>query len=470
MFANPVVSSDDPQVLYDTFTTFTENLIPANYTVLDGVSYVSHQLLDVKSSNPLVECAGLDTLPSINSIVSVLSDAMAVSSISTSSGKLIECASGKSFKVTWNGVNFGLCFSGSSGFTMHGNDVDVVVEYEKEKVIINAPRTEEKCAKSVFSSAVTSIGKSLLTGEPFSAQDARKLEAAFGFEFTLAETICGCKSTPRPCVFLHGLAAFKEEKGNLNVDPYWGNLANHAPCCSSMQYVRLETMNTSWTDTKQQHKVCDHLLAVNKNNQNSTISGTIIVTHSMGGLLVAAALASRKCHVDSSTSWVAIASPMRGSMSSDYFQESCKDNTNFVMEALIDYAGLCPGGDGIRSLAYEEEKYSSKKLDALYVAAQKAYRSHVTAAMCSNGNTGLRSNRQAIYWVLGRTMNHKSSKNDGIVEFYSCAGGFPESKFGETYHDRFYVTKLNHADAAFRNGDALLNTEKMPLKWFECLL
>ncbi|KAG7381337.1 hypothetical protein PHYPSEUDO_006182 [Phytophthora pseudosyringae] len=139
-------------------------------------------------------------------------------------------------------------------------------------------------------------------------------------------------------------------------------------------------------------------------------------------------------------------------MASDYFQESCKDDTNFVMEAFVGQTGLCPADNGIRSLAYEGGKYSSKKLDALI------------------GYSGLPSNRQAVYRVLGSNVNHKSPKNDGMVEFSSCAGGFPESKFGNTYHDRFYATKLNHADAAFRNGDALVSTAKMPVKWFECLL
>ncbi|KAG7381336.1 hypothetical protein PHYPSEUDO_006181 [Phytophthora pseudosyringae] len=105
---------------------------------------------------------------------------------------------------------------------MYGNDLDIVVEYEKEKVNIEAPAVEEKCATTTSSNPVTSFGKSLLTGEPISSQDARKLEAAFDFELTLDEQICGCKSMPRPCVFLHGLVILKEEEDNLDVDPYWG--------------------------------------------------------------------------------------------------------------------------------------------------------------------------------------------------------------------------------------------------------
>ncbi|ETL49109.1 hypothetical protein L914_01370, partial [Phytophthora nicotianae] len=48
--------------------------------------------------------------------------------------------------------------------------------------------------------------------------------------------------------------------------------------------------------------------------------------------------------------------------------------------------------------------------------------------------------------------------------------GIPESKFGNTYRDRFYRTKLNHFDVEFGSDDALMDESKMPVKWFECLL
>jgi len=65
---------------------------------------------------------------------------------------------------------------------------------------------------------------------------------------------------------------------------------------------------------------------------------------------------------------------------------------------------------------------------------------------------------------------HTSKRNDGMVEFESCAAGFPEAKFGDSYRDRFYRTKLNHVDMEFISGDAMLDEAKMPVKWFECLL
>ncbi|KAE9079758.1 hypothetical protein PF007_g23316 [Phytophthora fragariae] len=237
---------------------------------------------------------------------------------------------------------------------MYGNDMDIAVEYVKTHENISAPKFEKlesaNCEKVASPSSVTSIGRSLLTGESISPHDARQLRAAsFTFDFVLGDDddSCSCKSTPRPCIFVHGLGIKKEEPENLDAFPtkYWGNLTDHAPCCSSMKYAMLNTVNNSWTDDKQQQKVCDRVLAVSETSQGTTVSDTIIITHSMGGLLVAGAIAAGKCSLDSSVSWVGLSAPMRGSMASNYFQDSCKNETNFVAEDLVAKTGYCPADD-----------------------------------------------------------------------------------------------------------------------------
>ncbi|GMF61721.1 unnamed protein product [Phytophthora fragariaefolia] len=481
VLANPIVFAHnaDLRVMYDTFATFTEDSSLYNYTVVDGRSYVAKTSLNDSASGPLVECEDTEVQLPINSIVAALNKAVPVSSIYSKARGAIQCSSENAFKVLVNGIDFGLCFSGPSGFTMYGNDMDITVAYEGEQKTILIPtlggRAPANCVKVATPSSMTSIGRALLAGESISPHNTRDLRAAsltFDFVFGDDDDVCSCKSTPRPCIFVHGLGISKEEPENVDVFPtkYWGNLTGHAPCCSSIQYSVLNTINNSWTDDAQQQKVCDRLLAVSETSHDTTISDTIIVTHSMGGLLLAGAIATGKCNLDSSVSWVGLSAPMRGSMASNYFQDSCKNETNFIAEDLVTKTGFCPADDGIMSLAYEGERYSSPELDSAYVAAQKIYQRDVTALMCSNGYSGLRSKRQWWYWTLGTVVPHKSFKNDGMVEFQSCAGGLPTENFGNSYEDTFYVTKLNHADTAFRNGDAILNKAKMPIKWFECLL
>ncbi|EEY66604.1 uncharacterized protein PITG_16676 [Phytophthora infestans T30-4] len=475
VLANPVVSATGDavdSVLYDTFASLTEDSTQYNYTVIDGSAYISHSPLD-SDTNAVVDCDDSDVVSSINSIISALNNATPVSRISSSSG-VIDCPSGNTFRVSVNGIDLGLCYSESSGFKLYGDDMEIAVEFLKTHEQINKPKFDEKeCAKVALPVLVTSVGKFLLTGGTI-PHDARRLKAMlFNLDLSLKDEPCTCKSTPRPCIFIHGLGIKTEEPENLDVFPtkYWGNLTDHAPCCSSMKYAMLDTVNNSWTDGEQQQKVCDRALAVNQQpSQDSAITDTIIITHSMGNLMLAGAIATGKCSLAASSTWVGLSGPMRGSMASNYFQDSCKNETNFLVENLVAKTGYCPAVDGIDSLAYEGDSYSNPEQDAAYVEAQKAYRSNVKAVMCSNGFSGLRSDRQWWYWMLGTVVSHHSFKNDGLVEFDSCAGGFPTSDFGNSYEDKFYVTKLNHADTAFRNGDGLLSKAKMPVKWFECLL
>ncbi|ETK95761.1 hypothetical protein F441_01396 [Phytophthora nicotianae CJ01A1] len=470
VLANPIVSSDNSSVFYNSFTSFEEDGMLYNYSLVDGVAYVSHSFMD-DSENPQVQCMDTNILPPVNAIVAALSDAEAVSTILTSKGKAISCLSGNSFKTSVHGIEFGLCFSGSSGFTMYGSDMDIKVEYVENHTPILAPNVDKSaeihCEKVASPTTVTSLGKSFLTGEQISA-DTRNLKAAFDL-FSMDDT-CSCKSEPRPCVFIHGLGVLVEEEENLDTYDYWGNMTGHTPCCSTTKYAVLNTVNNSWTDHIQQQKVCDHILAVSETSKGTKVSDTIIVSHSMGGLMVAGAIANGLCSLDKSTTWVSTGSPITGSMASDYFQESCKDQTNVFMERFVETTGFCPADDGIKSLAYIHEGYSNPVLDVAYEAAQKAYRENVYALMCSNSYSGILSSYQVGFWVLGSVVSHKSRKNDGMVEFHSCAGGFPASKFGNDYRDRFYASKLNHYDVAFKGGDALLDKTKMPVKWFECLL
>lgn len=131
ILVSPVVSSDGSRI---TFATFTEDTEAYNCTLLDDAYYVS-------PATVLLKCADLDTLLSVNTIVSGLSEAVAVTSISTNSGNRIEGSSGDLFKITVNETNFALCFSSSPGFAMYGNGMGIAVRYDSNRVEIELPTT-----------------------------------------------------------------------------------------------------------------------------------------------------------------------------------------------------------------------------------------------------------------------------------------------------------------------------------------
>ncbi|EEY55469.1 uncharacterized protein PITG_20883 [Phytophthora infestans T30-4] len=210
---------------------------------------------------------------------------------------------------------------------------------------------------------------------------------------------CKCKSTP--------------PGGRM------GNMNRHAPCCSTVKYAILNTMDNSWTNDTLQNKFCDRALRFSdiSHVKAGRITDTVIITHSMAGLVMSMAMATGKCNFGKGSTWVALSSPMTGSMASDYFQDFCSD-----------------------------------ELNAAYVTAQKAYREN------------------SMMLVAADVIPHKSPQNDGLVEFQSCAKGLEKSKFGSSYKDTFYKPQLNHADTVFLTSDGWFKDSQKPAKWFECLL
>ncbi|KAE9312507.1 hypothetical protein PF008_g19949 [Phytophthora fragariae] len=471
MYANPVVSNNNAKVLYDVYATFTQNNTLHNYTLVDSIAYLEDTPFSSGSGvvTPVTTCIDSESgiLPPVNAIVAGINEAKNATTAAPS-----ECYGGSSYKTQVNKIDYTVCTSGPTGFTMKSVDMDISVLYLESQIEVVAPSMDaRKCPRVAMPTSVTPIGHSLLTGDPVSSKNARKLKSAFDFSLHDLSSSCTCKSKPRPCVFIHGQGLQPEMPENQDSFPhYWGNLTDHAPCCSSMKYARLDTINNAWTDENLQQKVCNRVLAVSDSSTKSTISDTIVVTHSMGNLMLAGAIANDLCALDSSSTWVGLAGPMRGSMASDFIQDSCAGKTNVVFEKLGQITGKCPVKSAIKSFAIEGESYSSPKLDAAYKAAQKVYRENVYALMCGEGFSGLLSTYQAKFWLLGKLIPHKSKLHDGVVEFQSCAVGFPEAKFGDSYRDRFYRTKLNHFDMQFLSGDSLLNEAKMPVKWFQCLL
>ncbi|KAL3667079.1 hypothetical protein V7S43_008021 [Phytophthora oleae] len=472
VFANPVLSSDNTSVLYDGYAAFMDGNTDYTFLLVDGIAYFVTATVGDTSGSQSAQCLSSSLLPPLNDIISALNSATAISSAAAGSDT-ITCSSGDLFQATLGDATFVICSSGSDGFTIYGSDLDITVEYLDSPVTITAPTLSGDAALScetvVTATSVSDTALALLTGQTISSSSRRKLKAEA--TTTLASSSCSCKSTKRPCIFFHGLGSDTEETTLQTSSSYFGDLSDSAPCCSSIKYAVLNTVDNAWTDATLQQKVCNFAISVSSTSSLSskTIADTIIVTHSMGGLMVAGALANGRCKFASSTTWVSLSSPMTGSMGADYLQNACSGSNGFL-QAVANLIGQCPANNAIVGMAYQNEARSTSALNAAYVAAQSAFRSNVDAALCSDNYSGLLSTDQVVYKLAGSVIPHKSAQNDGVVEYKSCAGGLSTSKFGNTYSDTFYLTGLNHADSAFRHGDALIVNSQKPVKWFECLL
>uniref|UniRef100_A0AAV1UF76 Uncharacterized protein n=1 Tax=Peronospora matthiolae TaxID=2874970 RepID=A0AAV1UF76_9STRA len=301
-----------------------------------------------------------------------------------------------------------------------------------------------------------------------SHHERKLVPALWGF----GPTSCKCKSTPRPCLFIHGEGSEVEEEELQHGCKLFGDMDGHAPCCSSIKYTSLDTVNSGWTNETLQEKVCSHALSMSESSSvaKGTIKDTILVTHSMGALIVAGAVANGKCTIDSSTTWVSMSAPMNGTMASNYAQDRCSDDDMQAFNRVLTLIGSCPTGKATKSIAYMGGKYSSLELNKAFVAAQEVYRDHVSAVMCSIDNIGITSPSLLQYVFAGRTIDHGTDEHDGVVTYESCRGGLPASKFSNRPESKFYASKCNHDDTAFLNGDGFFDDALKPVQWFECLL
>ncbi|KAF4324430.1 hypothetical protein BBO99_00001612 [Phytophthora kernoviae] len=347
-----------------------------------------------------------DTVPSAVDIVAAISSATPVSSVKTDQG--ISCANGKWLSATFEGTPFILCASANDrDFTAYGEDLSVAFEYLNEEVAISKPSTAPSDCSAVTTNSVALPALGQLYGTTVSGfRRALKEEAAAA---RLASPTCTCQGTPRPCLFFHGMDA-TADGGIVDDYAFFGDIKEHAPCCSSFNFAVLNTVDYAWYDDTLQQKACNaamNVTASSVSNGSTVINDLIVVAHSMGNSMFAGALATGKCSIGKNVDWVALSGPMKGSMGSDFIHKICGSDND------PKYAGLLAGG---------------------------------------------------------LLIPHHSSKNDGIVEFQSCVGNLDASKFTDTYSNTWYAAKLNHADTTFHDGEGLFSSARKPLKWFECLL
>ena len=474
VYANPIVSHDGTRVYYDGYVDFDEETARARYFMVDGVAYAARTELDDTGRvvARMTHCLPVSLLPPFEEVMAAFND-VTVASTARHNGHKITCAAGHLFEVTFQGLEMVICASGAAGFHAYASDVDIEVTFLSDRVKVPVPKVTAgsmgECRRVVKATDMTPAAAALLTGAP--VPDSEERAEGSGLAVTLSPTTCTCKSDPRPCLFIHGLGNdYAEDELQDSMPSYWGNLTEYAPCCTEFKYMVWNSVVAGWNNDTQQQILCDLATSVSNSSSSTEIADTIVVTHSMGGLALAGAIANGKCALANSSSWVALSAPMSGSMGSDFALESCNGKRTRFMKVVGNLLSQCSMLNATKSLVYQGGGLADEAMNDAYEAAQEAYRDNVFAAMCSNSYTGLFSRYLPIYWLLGSTLPHKTAENDGVVEFNSCTGGLPAKHFGNHYEDRFYKTQLNHADMTFSVGDGLFSSAQKPVKWFECLL
>ncbi|RLN37042.1 hypothetical protein BBJ28_00008680 [Nothophytophthora sp. Chile5] len=472
--------------------TFQEGGAMHEYSLVDGTAYYTHRPAG-KGAEVESGCMSSSHLPPIEDLMSAIDTATTATHLVEERIAQALCPAGALLAFTFAGDDFLLCSQQSglssiqdNGFKIFGSNLNIDAKYEQFAPVIEAPSIPAgaalKCGNVRSSEFVVPSAMSLLT-RSFSEWGHRTLraeEAEFSFDEVVQTIVddddssCSCSGTQRSCVFIAGLSSH-DDYGLTDYDPeeYFGSeIQDHAPCCSSIQYITLATHENNWYDVAFQQRLVDLLLQVSGTSDASTrtVKDTIIVAHSMANNILGGAIANSLCTLDPSSTWVAASAPMEGSMGSNYLQEACDGTLTDAVQGVVDLFDGCPPSTGRISLAYQGTSYSTAEMNDAYAAAQTAYVANVDAVMCSNGYSGLVSTMEAMYALAGGVVPHKSSENDGIVEYQSCAAGLSLDLFSNSYDSTYYLTELNHVDTTFRYGDGLFSDAKKPMKWFECLL
>lgn len=284
VFANPVVSANGASVLYDGYATFVDDDSTFTYSYVDGAGYLSTS----DGGKETVRCIPPSTLP-FNSVLSALNDATPIPNASIGD-EAVECAGGNLFKTTFAGAHFAICAAGESGFTASSSDLTIDVEYLDSPVKIPTPTltNSSSCGAVATSTSVTPTTLALLTGSIIPVSSSRQLKTAE--HMSMEASSCACKSTPRPCVFFHGIGNSNEmeelQDTPKRANGRMGNMNKHAPCCTEVKYAILNTMEYSWTNGTLQQKFCDRALRLSETSDKAlgVIKDTVVVTHSMVGL------------------------------------------------------------------------------------------------------------------------------------------------------------------------------------------
>ena len=308
-------------------------------------------------------------------------------------------------------------------------------------------------------------------------------------------------------LFVHGVGERYDMKRlppyTTSMATYWGSTylrQSSLPCCSSVRFARIDTLEYGWNDKEPQIQFC-RAAAATAGSTNSTavyvspftndsvnaeqraektIQDLIVVSHSMGNIIVAAALSNGYCNFGKSVKWASVQGPWRGSKAVDSVASKCKRGKGILsklgdvtLDPLLQFLGYCPLSRGHLSLRRTPKVASKEPLLSSYSSpivssVWKAYDKYVSAVLCGTSTIGLMSEFSVLTTSAKLVGGLVSSKSDGFVEYSSCSSGHIAS-FSSSYKDKFYVANVNHVDGTFRNGNGWWGDDRKPLKWLQCL-
>jgi len=267
----------------------------------------------------------------------------------------------------------------------------------------------------------------------------------------------------RDCVFLHGVGEWIT--GNLtdSFPDYWGYVEDYTPQCKTRTFIHQETKMRGWDNDELQEKYCEAALVGNAPGDRQ-IHDKVLFVHSMGNLILAGAIKSEKCSINSdSTSWFNIMGPMYGSKAAIMLQDICNQVNDGIANKIYRFialeGGYCMPNTNSSYPAYMTLSPSYKGVSELMSVAQN----YISGSMCGDSATGLLS-RYSVLKALSYVVGY-DHPNDGMVPIPSCS--VPGAEYIVDYKNAWYRADVNHADGTCRSGNGwVFGASKQPCSYF----
>ncbi|XP_069105129.1 uncharacterized protein [Argopecten irradians] len=266
-------------------------------------------------------------------------------------------------------------------------------------------------------------------------------------------------TSARTCLFLHGTGETPPTNVvRQDLTDYWGKVKSYTFNCVSHKFLHYDSNSNGWSDDVVQQFFCDAAAV------NGTIRNTVLFSHSMGNLVIAAALHSNKCTFDQTSSqWFSSQGPWKGSVAANTISEICRTPRFYekpIRDALRWY-GYCKPNENAELNAHATLKTNYvSPAGVSFNDLQIIGRRYISGVICGTSSTG---QLQSIFESFGlfviqyyATLEHP---NDGMVSFESCKLR-TDVDFQDRSSSAYYKGKFNHADGTCRNGGC-------PCKWYE---
>lgn len=280
-------------------------------------------------------------------------------------------------------------------------------------------------------------------------------------------TLLRAKNPSLRCVFIHGVGVSKtNHSSHLDSDSYWGgtdNIALFTPYCHKRYFLHQDTITRGWDNEDMQQAACDTAVRP-RDSATGLIRDTVIISHSMGNLIMAEAIRQGRCHFHSSSRWISIEAPWGGSPAAKWVENICEGNmsaaTRGPLKWLAKELGYCdPTKPNSVARGYQVLAPDFPGLERLKPLAEK----YVSYSICGKSPYGITSAYSVGLEVLGELVNY-GEPCDGMVGRSSCQ--LAGRNYEPDYRTSHYIADVNHADGTCRSGNGGFGFEsRKPCDW-----